>query len=68
MDIKQAREIGSKYWHKYANIAVLSDGSVFLNADIETIKSEAEKNKLEVFITKGYENYGGTNKKSKRGL
>ena len=68
MDIKKAREIGSKYWSKYANIAVLSDGSVFLNADIEAIKSEADKNNLEVFVTKGYEDYAGTNKKSKRGL
>lgn len=61
MTEKDAKKIGSKYLAKYQNIAVDSNGSVYLNADITAIKKSCKEQKLELFICKGY---AGVNKTS----
>jgi hypothetical protein len=52
MTEKEARNLSAKYFIKYNSIAVTSDGSVYLNSDIEKVKKDAKKNGLKVFITK----------------
>lgn len=65
MKEKEARNIGAKYWNKYANIAVDSAGSVYLNANLSEVEKHCKSEKLELFICKGYER---TDKKSKGDL
>lgn len=52
MTLKEAKNIGAVYFKKYKTVAITSDGSVFLNADIEALKKDAKKKGLEIFITK----------------
>jgi hypothetical protein len=58
MTDKEARNIGAYYYQKYKTVIVLSNGSVFLNADFETVDQFAKKEKLDLFITKGHEDRG----------
>ena len=64
MTEKEARNIGAYYYKKYKQIIVLSNGSVFLNAEFEVVEKEAKKDNCELFIIKGYD--GRIDKKSKR--
>ena len=52
MTLKEAKNIGAAYFSKYKSVAITSDGSVFLNSDIESLKKYAKKKGLELFITK----------------
>jgi hypothetical protein len=55
MTEKEAKQIGAYYYQKYKTIIVLSNGSVFLNADFETVENLANKSNLEMFVTKGHD-------------
>lgn len=65
MTEKEAKQIGAYYYQKYKTIIVLSNGSVFLNADYDVVEDLAKKSNLEMFVTKGHDERA-TNKGSKR--
>lgn len=51
MNFEQAKEIGRKH-RDCESIIVLSDGSVYLNADKDEVKKHADESKLEFFQIK----------------
>lgn len=55
MTEKEAKQIGAYYYQNYKTVIVLSNGSVFLNADFETVENLAKKQGLEMFVTKGHD-------------
>ena len=58
MTEKEAKEIGAYYYKDYKSIIVLSNKSIFLNAEFEIVSDLAKKNNLELFIIKGHEDRG----------
>ncbi len=52
MDFKEAKEYARKQGYKANTVHITSDGSVYLNGDIEAIKKHAKKEELEIHYIK----------------
>lgn len=53
MNLEKAKELGAKYLEDSKTLCVVSDGSVFVDNDIDAMKEHAKISGKEIFVLKG---------------
>ena len=53
MNLDKAKELGAKHIESSDTLCVMSDGSVFINNDVDAMKEHAKLSGKELFILKG---------------
>ena len=53
MNLDKAKELGAKHLESSTTLCVMSDGSIFIDNNVEAMKQHAILSKKELFILKG---------------
>lgn len=53
MNLDKAKELGAKHMESADTLCVMSDGSVFINNNVDAMREHAKLSRKELFILKG---------------